>query len=250
MYMRSFIFLALVGTLILASLGCNSHPSVPPGDLGAIPFELTVPPNVPAGDYHAVSGISIENGLTRVGDTILEAPGRSFYAEFYPANDAPMPRGILLNGNPLERNLQSDTFRLESASNSTPSIFNENIWSFIDTTGDTVDFPTIMLDPIDSIAPFSSGVMVRGDTSLKLTWKPSSVGSGGIYLTWEAPGSTYTEFIQDFGLYVVKPSTLKELLGTGTVTLTRFRNDTHLYNGRNVVLTRLAQRVYTVTVQP
>jgi hypothetical protein len=129
-------------------------------------------------------------------------------------------------------------------------LFSDNVWSFVEVGGDTVDFPKIALDPIDSVAPFSSSALIRGDTTLRLTWKPPTVGSGGIYLTWKAPGKTYTEFIQDFGLYTIKSSTLKDLLGKGTVTLTRFRNDTHPYNGRQVVLTRLAQRIYTVTVQP
>ncbi len=237
---------ALVPIVALVVSGC-SHPAVPGGEPGDIPFDLLVPGNIPRGDYNAIGGISIETMLSGTADSTFEAPARSYYAQFAPAVGMPLPARVLLNGNPLSRYKETDTLRLESAEN---NVFGDNLWALVDSTGDTTKFPAIRLDAVDSVSPFTAGKLIRGDTALRLIWKPPTVSSGGVLITWTVPGTTYSEFVQDNGLFVVPASTLKKLAGRGRFVLTRFRNDNHTYKGRKVVVTRLAQRIYTVTVQP
>jgi len=216
--------------------GCG-HPPIAPGVPGDIPFNLLIPNNTPKGDYQAVSGIN------KVGDTLITSLARSFYGQFI---GTPLPGRVLLNNIPLAQYRTTDTLRLD---NGDATIYGPNTWALVDTlTGDTTRFPAIMVDPIDTIGPFTTDTFIRADTTLRLAWRPPTTGSGGVLITWAAPDTTLQEYVQDVGFATLASSKLKRLIGKGTVTLTRFRNDQHIWNGKKVIITRLAECRYVVTV--
>lgn len=223
--------------------GCGGHPPIAPGVPGDIPFNLLIPSNTPKGDYQAISGITVAQTTSKIGDTIITSLSRSFYGQFI---GTPLPGKVLLNAIPLSRYRTTDTLRLD---NGDATIFGPNTWAFVDTlTGDTTRFPSIMVDPIDTIGPLTTDDFVRVDTTLRLAWRPPTTGSGGILITWVAPDTTIQEYVQDVGFAMLPPSKLKRLLGKGTVILTRFRNDQRTWNGKKVIITRLAECRYVVTV--
>ncbi|MBX7216944.1 MAG: hypothetical protein K1X90_08210 [Candidatus Kapabacteria bacterium] len=223
--------------------GCGGHPPIAPGIPGDIAFNLLIPSNTPKGDYQAISGLSVAQTSTKVGDTTLTSISRSFYGQF---TGTPLPGNVLLNNVPLARYRTSDTLRLN---NGDATIFGPNTWAFVDTlTGDTARFPAIMVDPIDTVGPFTTDNFIRADTTLRLAWRPPTNGSGGVLITWVAPDTTLQEYVQDVGFATLAPFKLKSLIGKGTVTLTRFRNDQRTWNGKKVIITRLAECRYVVTL--
>ncbi|MCE7935553.1 MAG: hypothetical protein DYG96_13330 [Chlorobi bacterium CHB2] len=162
--------------------GCGGHPPIAPGIPGDIAFNLLIPSNTPKGDYQAISGLSVAQTSTKVGDTTLTSISRSFYGQF---TGTPLPGNVLLNNVPLARYRTSDTLRLN---NGDATIFGPNTWAFVDTlTGDTARFPAIMVDPIDTVGPFTTDNFIRADTTLRLAWRPPTNGSGGVLITWVAP---------------------------------------------------------------
>jgi hypothetical protein len=110
-----------------------------------------------------------------------------------------------------------------------------------------VSFTIPALAALDSVAPLYSDD-IRGDTAMTLRWK---AGSGaGVQLTWTLQGSSYvySKVLQDNGIFVIPVDEVRKLRGVGTVTLVRFKSTNQTYNGEPVVFTRLAQRIYDVTV--
>lgn len=190
-----------------------------------------------------MSGISVTQTTTKVGDTTITSLSRSFYGQFI---GTPLPGRVLLNNIPLSSYRITDTLRLD---NGDATVFGPNTWAFVDTlTGDTTRFPAITVDPIDTIGPFTTDNFIRVDTTLRLAWRPPTNGSGGILITWIAPDTTIQEYVQDVGFATLAPFKLKPLLGKGRVILTRFRNDQRTWNGKKVIITRLAECQYVVTV--
>jgi hypothetical protein len=245
--MRStFVLSILALSLLIGGAGCGSDPIGPIGPL-EIPFDLTVPPNRPVGDLYAVSGVTSRTQFVRVGDSIIESAIPSFYAQFHAAPGGALPAKVLLNGNELERSRGGDTLRLETASSQT--VLGNNIWKLVDESS-AVDSTTVQrVDVIDSIVPFNERKTFRSDTNLRLSWMPPRIGSGGMYLIWKAPDTTIVTPIADVGSYAIESADLKKLRGKGTVTFIRYLNTQKNYKGRKLILTRLAQHRYEVTVQ-
>lgn len=228
---------------IWAFSGCG-HAPLAPGIPGDIPFDLLIPNNTPRGDYQAISGIRVIQTTNRVGDTTITSLANSFYGQF---TGTPLPGKVLLNNLMLERyRTTTDTLRLGSGD---ATVYGPNTWALVDTlTGDTTRFPATTLDPITTIGPFSSSSSVRADTSLQLTWPPPKTGSGGVLITWVASDTTFQQYVQDVGFATIPSSKLQILRGKGKVTLTRFRNDQQIWNGKRVIITRLAECQYGVHV--
>jgi hypothetical protein len=242
--------LSVLGLLVLAAMvagsGCGSDPIGPIGP-AEIPFDLVIPPNRPVGDLYAVSGVSSTTQLVRVGDSIVESTIPAFYAQFHAAPGGTLPASVFLNDNPLERSRGGDTLRLDEASST--SIFGNNIWKLADGSAAADSFTIGRVDVLDSIGPLRESKNVRSDTNLQLGWMPPRIGSGGMYLIWKAPDSSMMIPIADIGSYTVESADLKRLQGKGTVTFVRFLNIQKTYKGRKLILTRLAQHRYEVTVQ-
>lgn len=234
-------------TLVLFAViaGCGQHPTIAPGRLPDPPFDLLIPNNIPQGEYWAVSGLRRERGITQVGGTNLITLSGVFYAQF---SGTPIPEKVLLNTVPLRRLRTTDTLRLDVP---TSSLIGLNTWGIVDTlTGDTVFFPPIYIDQIDSIGPLTYDDFVRSDISLQLQWNRSSpkTPSDGMLITWIAPNSTYQQVVPDIGQAIIPDSSMKHLVGRGTVILTRYRNQVHDWNGKRVVITRLSEIRYLADV--
>ena len=219
--------------------GCG-HTPIAPGIPGNIPFDLLIPGNTPRGDYQAISGMRVIQTTNRIGDSTITSTAQSFHGQF---TGTPLPGKVLLNNTPLARYLATtDTLRLGSGD---ASIYGPNTWALVDSlSGDTTRFPAITLDPITTIGPFASNSTVRADTSLQLTWPPPKTGSGGVLITWVATDTTFQQYVQDVGFATIPSAKLQLLRGKGKVTLTRFRNDQHVWKGKRVIITRLAECQY------
>jgi hypothetical protein len=152
-----------------------------------------------------------------------------------------------LNGNPLARNLNTDTLRLDEASS---SVYGNNTWKLADSAGAVADsFVVQQIDVVDSVGPFKDLKTFRSDTSLKIGWTPPRIGSGGMYIIWSAPDTTITIPVADIGFYTIEKADLVKLRGKGTVTFVRYLNIPKSYKGKRLILTRLAEHRYEVTVQ-
>lgn len=221
-------------------------PSGPPG----IAFDLVIPSNTPVGDYNGVSGTSIKTELTPINnDTVpeyIESSVVAYYGQFVSASTSPKPSRVVLNRDTLIRHAGTDTLRLDQGS-ALRDLVGDNYWKIFGENGDTVTFISPALGPLDSISPLYQKD-VRGDTSLTLRWKGGA--GAGVMLTWTHEGSGYvfSRAYGDNGSLTIPVDEMKKLRGVGTVTLVRYRSTNHLYNGKTVVLTRLSQRHYDVTV--
>jgi hypothetical protein len=154
----------------------------------------------------------------------------------------------MINIDTLGRHRGTDTFRLDQASG-LQNLVGDNRWKLYGSGGDadTVSFTIPALAALDSVAPLYSDD-IRGDTAMTLRWK---AGSGaGVQLTWTLQGSSYvySKVLQDNGIFVIPVDEVRKLRGVGTVTLVRFKSTNQTYNGEPAVFTRLAQRIYDVTV--
>jgi len=240
--MKRIVLLAV----LTAIAGCGSDTIGPIGPV-ALPFDLTIPPNRPAGDLYAVSGIVSTTQPVRVGDSIVEGTVSSFYAQFSPAPGVAIPASVLLNGNLLERSRNTDTLRLDGASSL--SVLGNNLWKLIDSSSAADSFPVQTIDVLDSVGPFKQFKSFRSDTDLTLGWMPPRIGSGGMFLIWKAPDTTMVTPMADIGSYRISSGDLVKLRGKGSVTLVRYLNIQKTYKGKTLVLTRLAEHRYEVTIQ-
>jgi hypothetical protein len=241
------IFFALFGLFLLG--GCDGHR--PDGPIGPseIPFNLVIPATMPAGDYYAISGISVQKQLTGGIDSLTEGTSQSFYAEFYTAPGGTLPASVSIDGNQLVRNLQTDTLRLDAAVGLQP--FGANSWSLSEAGEGPSTFTSAFIPAVDSVRPFRlNQPPLRGDTSLTIQWKPAGTNVG-MQLRWVGPSRTYTQAVNDFaGSFTVPKEIMATLRGKGLVTLTRFRTTTEQYRGKNLIVARLAQNIFEVTVAP
>lgn len=245
------ICLALLAGIAACFAACGSDPIGNPGPVD-LPFDLTIPDNRPVANYYAVSGIVTTRRLVKVNDSIVESSFPSFYAQFNAADSSfAIPSSVMLNGNPLVRNKgTSDTLRLDAVKDGS-NLFGEDTWSLADSGVSTKTFPIKPVDIVDSVTPLGTSASIRSDTSLQIRWKRPSPGSlsGGMYLYWRAPGRTLSVNMNDgIGNYSMDTSALKTLRGRGSVTLIRYYNIPGTYNGKSLMVTRLAQRTYTITV--
>ncbi len=244
--MRALTFSVAVVALVLLFQACTTDPVGPVGPL-PIPFNLTVPPNRPVGQYYAMSGVTTNTVLIRVGDSLQESEVPSFYAQFDRGDAVPQPTSVKLNGNPLERNLGSDTLRLSTAP--LGNVFGDNTWTVGDAAGDT-SFTMATVDIVDSVEPFRLKKTFRSDTNLVISWKLPRFGSSGMYIIWRSPQAVLVRAVTDFiGRETLTADDLIRLRGDGTVTLLRYVNAQKSFRGNVLVATRVAQRTYNVTVQ-
>jgi hypothetical protein len=245
----SFV-LSLVAIVAVSACGSSSGPITPPGPKD-IAFDLTIVPGIISpGDYHAISGTSIISESQIIGDSLFDVSGHAFYAQFYKSSPADSsPTMVTLNNNPLERHLGGDTFRL--ASGDPRTLGGSNIWR-LHSGGDSTAFTTAAMDPIDTVSPLVRNTVVRGDIDLQLVWPLSPTGANGMKVIWTG-GSLATPIIfsaQDNGRLTIPKSEMVKLVGARTVLFIRFRNQEYTYNGKKLIVTRLAQRSYEVTVEP
>ncbi|MBS1913223.1 MAG: hypothetical protein JST22_14640 [Bacteroidetes bacterium] len=245
--MRShFILPVLILACGIVAGGCSGNSPIGNVQPSPIPFELTIPPNRPAADYYAISGVATTTQLERIGDSLIESPIPSFYAQFTHAAGVAAPASVQLNGNSLSRNLGTDTLRLETAGS---NVFGNNTWALTDGTGNRVLFQMPSITVLDSVGPFAQKKNFRSDTSLTVTWKVPGPGSSGIYLIWTTPQDTLTiPMVDDFGQGVLSAANMTRLRGKGRVLLVRYATSEQTFNGRTLILTRIAQHAYDVTV--
>jgi hypothetical protein len=232
--------------LLLVGAGCGSNTIGPVGPFD-IAFDLTIPPNRPAADLYAVSGVSSRTQLMRVGDSIVESTSQSFYAQFNVAPGITLPAQVLLNGNPLARNRDTDTLRLDEATSN--SIYGNNTWKLVDSASGVDSFMIQQVDVVDSVGPFKDQKTFRGDIELHIGWTPPRIGSGGMYMIWKAPDTTISIPVADVGSFTLDGRDMAKLRGKGSVTFIRYLNIQKSYKGKRLNLTRLAQHNYEVTVQ-
>lgn len=244
--MRSSIsLLVLVGALLLTALGCEEDPVGPIGP-SEIAFDLTIPPNRPAADLYAVSGAISRTTTVRVGDSIVESTISSFYAQFHTAPGIPLPASVLLNNSTMERNRGGDTLRLDDAS--ATSVLGNNTWKLVDELGAADSFLMQRVDVLDTVGPFKEKKTFRSDTSLSINWLPPRLGSSGLFMIWKAPDTTLTLPLADVGFFTISKEDMKAIRGKGKVTFLRYLNSQKNYKGRKLILTRLAEHRYDVTV--
>jgi hypothetical protein len=238
------LLLALfVGFLTLA--GCSER-IIPPSDgPQAIEFSLVYPQPPSSDAFFAVSGVRLITDEIVRGDTVVKVSGRSFFAQFRSGGPA-MPTLVELNGNALARHLDTDTLRLGSTDGA--NLFGVHTWRLTDTEGPTT-FQVATLSELDSIAPLMYGEPFRSDTSLALTWRPPATATSGILITWRMPGvETYSQVVSDAGRFTIPASIVSRFSGDSELILSRFRTDQDMYHGKQLILTRVAQRNYHVTI--
>ena len=243
--MRHILAPAFLLMLCLLTMGCGDDPIGPIGP-SDIPFDLTIPFTRPAADYYAVSGVQIDTRSVRIGDSIAELAVPAFYAQFHSPKGEPLPGSVLLNRNPLERHLGGDTLRLASAASS--NVFGDNTWILAD-TDDTVSVLAPKVDIVDSLEPFSFKTTFRNDTGIVIKWKRPVFGASGLILRWESRDYIHmVPLVDALGFAEIDAATMDKLRGKGTITLLRYLTLEKQYRGKKLVVTRVAQRSYDVTV--
>lgn len=238
----------LLAIITLSVTGCgDDRPLGPTGPL-SIPFELTTSFLRPDGDYFAISGIVTRSTTIISGDSTIESTFPAFYAQFHADPGLRLPQ-VLLNKSRFERHRGGDTLRLASSSGT--SVYGDNTWTLIDTVdGDTASHLVSKVDVIDTLEPFAFKKNFRSDTSLTIRWKRPSFGSSGLILIWDAVDHTVVKSLQDgIGYYEIDRSDMLRLRGKGKITLIRYLNIEKSYKGKKLVLTRIAERSYDVTVE-
>lgn len=249
-------FLPVLCALLLPCIsGCSGKDiNGPIGDPKNIPFDLTIPVDLPAADYYAIAGTKLEQQLTQIGDSLVEVPSAQLFAQFAPAAGMTVDFDVVINTSELERHKDGDTLRLRSAFDT--SLFRgDQIWRLRDTAAplgiDLTRFtlPSVVL--LDTIAPFNTlratlGSL-RSDTALTIRWQR---GNGTIRIEWETDNGNIVRDAQDFtGSYTIPAEVMAQLTGEGVVSVTRYRSITHAFNGQSIFAMRLSQRIYEVTVQ-
>jgi hypothetical protein len=254
MIMRRFIFLSSLLTLLIAAGGCNSRQIPGPPDSTALPFALRLPTSIPAGEYHAVSGTLFQTELVPAGrdsvtgrDSVMPVVSRSYYAQFTTSPGVTPPTKVTLNGLPMERHHDTDTLRLGEG-NVASGIFGRNTW-VLHGAADSAAFMTEELTPVDSVMPFVNGSQIRGDVDLQIRWPAPKSSSGGVIIYWTIPDlPEYVITANDIGVYTMRRQDLEKFRNATSVSIVRFRNETRTYDGRRLIVTRLAQHNYAVEV--
>ncbi|MDB5036337.1 MAG: hypothetical protein JWQ98_3578 [Chlorobi bacterium] len=251
--MRFFLFLALI-TIVAGITGCESRPVDALTGNAVLPFDLLAPSNQPAdGDYYGESGVVFSTQTTILKDSLSHTNTSAFQAQFRVKHDTSnsslltrLPAMVFLNGAQL-RVTGLDTVRLGSSSGA--AVLNDNIWKLADSSGDTASFTVPKIDGIDSVLPFATGADIRGDVPLPVRWNSPFSVSGGMSITWQGPGYTYRQLVDDgVGAYEIPKDVMTKLRGRGNVYFTRYLNVIKFFRGKKVVLTRMTQRKYEVTV--
>jgi len=232
--------------------GCEGRTVDPPDGHGAIGFALEIPANRPSGEYYVTSGVVNDVVAVKVGDSIVNRDIQTYGAQFTRAADAvAMPLEVSVNGSPLARHRDGDTLRLKSASDT--SLLGSNTWRITDSSQSSEVFTSPVLDVVDSVAPFRTLLptqAIRSDSSLTIRWQRPKRASGGMYIEWRAPNDTLRYTANDgIGILTIPSEDMMKLRGSGHVVLTRYLNATGSFHGLRVVISRLAQRSYEVTVQ-
>ncbi len=243
------IIILLACATALGAAGCDSH------DIGGAtvpneyPFDIVLPPVQTPVDNYAESGISLQTQTIIIRDSLVESTTPQFYAQFRSTNAGDPPAAVKLNGNLLiPISAGSDTLRLTTASGT--SLYNDNVWSMAD-GGDSASFVIARVDGIDSVTPFVTRKSFRSDTAITLRWKRPSSGSSGMYITWTSSGKyTYTQRVDDnIGSFQIPRAEVQKLSGPGKIYLTRYLTVQKTFRGKSVMIRRLVQRVYPVTVE-
>lgn len=232
---------------MVAAMGCADRTIGPIGP-SSIPFDLTIPSNRPVADYYAVSGVTTSTTFLRIADSIVQSQVLNFYAQFTATPGLALPASVLLNDNRLERNLDTDTLRLDEIT--TGNVLKDNDWTFVgaDSTKKKITMPAI--DIVDSVGPFQSRTSFRSDAPLTVGWRIPHAGAGGLTIIWRGPEHTTILPVNDFiGTATIPEGEMEKLLGAGTVTFIRYTNRTDTFNGKSITVTRIAQHSYPVTVQ-
>lgn len=244
--------LLAISLLLLILQGCASRTVDPPTTPGTLPFYLEIPRNRPTGDMYVTSGVVNKVQSVIVNDSLTLRDIQSYSAQFTrDRGSVPMPAGVRLNGHDMTPHAASDTLRLRGTSET--SLLGRNTWEIVDSAGATASFESPVIDVVDSVLPFrllSSTQALRSDSSLTIRWMRPTRGSGGMYIEWQAPNDTLVYTATDgVGTFAIPADDMRRVRGKGRVILTRFLNSTGTFQGLRVVVSRLAQRIYEVTVQ-
>ncbi len=245
--MKSLYF-ALILLIGIGTIGCG-RTDIPSGpSSGNIPFGLIIPGNRPSADYHAVSGVITRMVSSTVGDSIVDSPQMLFYAQFTTSPIAPMMASVSLNGSDLDHHMNTDTLRLSR----TPSlsIYGDNTWQLTDSGNATQSYLMPKIDIIETLSPFDTRSSVRGDTDLVLRWNRPTLASSAIHIYWKAPNGTYEKVVPDYpGTHQIPKLEINKLRGKGQVVITRYYYLPQKFKERTVMITRIAQRIFTIEVQ-
>lgn len=251
----AIVLLPLAAALSSLLSGCaGKEINGPIGGSSGIPFDLTIPVDLPAADYYAIAGTKLVQQDIMVGDSIVEGSSSSLYAQFAAAGGMPVDFDVVINTSYLDRHNDGDTLRLRSASD-TSLLRGDQIWHLRDTAAaigiDLTRFTLPPVDLLDTIAPFNSLrsalSTIRSDTALTIRWQP---GNGTIRIEWKTDKGNIARDAQDFtGSYTIPAEVMAQLTGEGTISVTRYRSVTHDFNGKSIYALRLSQRTYEVTVQ-
>ncbi|HVK38811.1 MAG TPA: hypothetical protein VNA88_09790 [Candidatus Kapabacteria bacterium] len=236
------ILAIFVGFLTLAA--CSERVIPPVDGPQSIEFSLVYPQPPNSDAYFGVSGVRLVTDEI-VRDTLVKVTGRSFFGQFY-TGGAALPTQVELNGVLFERHAATDTLRLGATDNT--NLFGVQAWRLTDAEG-PMTFQVAALNEIDSVAPLMYGDPLRADTALALSWRPPSTATGGVLITWRMAGvDTYSQIVTDMGRFTIPANIVGRFAGDSELILTRFRTDQNLYRGKQLILTRVAQRNYRVSV--
>ncbi len=239
------LLLVLLAGIGLGSCDSTTIPLLP--DNGNLPFGLIIPGNRPAADYHAVSGVSTRLVATKVGDSIVESPQTLFYAQFTASPGVPRLKSVLLNTVELGHHLKGDTLRLGRSPGS--SIYGDNLWTLLDSGETKANFTMPKINVVDTVLPFDTRTTIRGDVALTLSWRRPTLVSSALYISWKTPNHTFEKTVSDYaGSYEIPQEEMKKLQGRGEVVITRYYYMPQKFKERTVMLTRIAQRTFSINV--
>lgn len=236
---------ALILVTILAGCGGPDIPS----DTGppSLPFSLAIPGNRPKADYYATSGVMVRMVSVKVGDSVVDSPQSSYYAQFTTEPGSTPPQSVTLNGTALERHRDTDTLRLGSGAPQT--VLSDNAWEIIDPDNTKSSFRLQKIDVVDTVAPFNRRSTVRGDTSLTLGWRRPSLISSAFHINWTTNADTLNLVANDaFGEFTISRADMAKVRGKGRVILTRYYYVEGKHKGKSVGLMRIAQRTFDIEV--
>ena len=184
---------------------------------------------------------------TKVGDSIVESPQTLFYAQFTASPGVPQLKSVLLNTVELGHHLKGDTLRLGRSPGS--SIYGDNLWTLIDSGETKTNFTMPKINVVDTILPFDSRTSVRGDIPLTLSWRRPTLVSSALYISWKAPNHTFEKTVSDYaGSYEIPVEEMRKLQGKGQVMITRYYYMPQKFKERTVMITRIAQRSFSIDV--
>lgn len=244
---RSFLQACAALMLITILAGCGG-PDIP-SDTGppSLPFSLVIPNTRPKTDYYAVSGVMVRMVSVKIGDSIIDSPQSSYYAQFTTDPGSTPPLAVTLNSVALGRHRDTDTLRLGSGAPQT--VLSDNTWEMIDTDSSKASFLLPKIDVIDTVAPFNRRSTVRGDTSLMLAWKRPSLISSALHISWITTSDTLSLVANDaFGAFTISKADMMKVRGKGRVVVTRYYYMQRNHKAKSVGLMRIAQRSFDIEV--